>query len=140
MVSTVLTFNLNNELKYNVVLMVSSQYGNEALFFLTAVSGSLFVVLLSKFITNKFIEEIGLYSLYFFGLNGLFRDIINPKIVKFIPYYINESFIFSFSCSLIITIISLFFVKYVMLNYTQKVYDYFYDVLRMYIFTVKKIN
>lgn len=102
-----LTFNLN-EPQLGVVLMISSSHGNPALFLLSALAGSLVIILLAQVTpTNKIMLFWGKNSLVLLLLNGFFRDIINPKLVKSFPMsFIDQHLKALLLCSLV-TLISM---------------------------------
>ncbi|MBA3921663.1 MAG: hypothetical protein H0X31_08170 [Nostocaceae cyanobacterium] len=88
--------------------MVSSQHGHPIWFLVTALAGAFFLIFLSQIIpTNNFLLFLGKNTLVLLGLNGLFRDLLNPIIVQAIPpEALNGHFQIIMVCSLI-TILSL---------------------------------
>lgn len=105
------TFNLNNGLydqKFNTVLMVDSQHGHPIWFLVAALAGTFFLIFLSQITpTNSFLLFLGRNTLVLLGLNGFFRDIFNPMIVRAIPAEaLNGHFRIFIVCSLV-TIFSL---------------------------------
>ena len=80
---TLFTFDLNSPFDDFVVIMKDSTHGNNWLFLLTAITGSLSVILFSMFIpSNSTMNFIGRNSLTFIATSGLFHHFINPVFVK----------------------------------------------------------
>ena len=84
-----ITFNLNNGLSdknFKMVLMVGSQHGHPIWFFITALAGTFSLIFLSQITPkNSLLLFLGRNTLVLLGLNGFFRDIFNPWIVRAIP-------------------------------------------------------
>ena len=100
-----LSFNLNLAGTNFVVLMTSSDYGNNLLFIISAISGIAFIISLSLFLQGAlFVSKIGEKALYFLGLNGFFTHFANPIIAK-MP--LNSSWLMLTVSCLIITLISM---------------------------------
>ncbi len=83
------TFNLNkgfNDQDFSMVLMVNSQHGHPIWFLVTALAGAFSLIFLSQITpTNSLLLFLGKNTLVLLGLNGFFRDILNPMIVRAIP-------------------------------------------------------
>lgn len=83
-----LTFDLNKGPFKNssyYVDMASSSHGNIFLFMFTAISGSIFLISLSKLIPKiKPLIYIGKNSLIFMGLNGFFFSFINKRLIQWL--------------------------------------------------------
>jgi len=80
---TFLTFDLNTPFDDFVVIMKDSTHGINWLFLLTAISGSLSVILFSMFIpSNSIMNFIGRNSLTFIATSGFFHHFVNPVFVK----------------------------------------------------------
>ena len=85
------TFNLNKGLysrdgDFTVVLMVSSMHGHPIWFLVTALAGSFALIFLSQVTPkNRILLFLGENTLVLLGLNGFFRNIFNPMIVKSLP-------------------------------------------------------
>lgn len=104
------TFNLNNGLpkqNFTVVLMVGSMHGHPLYFLVSALAGSLALIFLSQITPeNKIILFFGQNTLVLLGLNGLFREIVNPIIVKNIPPEALQGHFNIFLVCLLVTILS----------------------------------
>ncbi len=90
---TLLTFDLNKGPFGNssfYVDMASSNHGNIFLFLFTAISGSIFIISLSKLIPKiKPLTYIGKNSLIFMGLNGFFLAFINKRLINWLSISLN---------------------------------------------------
>ena len=80
-----LTYDLNKGMFiipfYDAVIMVASSHGNPILFPFTALSGSLFILLLARVTPdNKLLLFSGANTLIIFGLNGVFYHFINDRL------------------------------------------------------------
>lgn len=87
--STLLLYDLNKgPFKKNgayYVDMASSNHGNTIMFLITAISGSIFIISLSKLIPKiKPLTYIGKNSLIFMGLNGFFLAFVNKKLINWL--------------------------------------------------------
>ena len=66
---------------YDAVVLVASSHGNPILFPLTAVLGSVLIMVLAKLTTeNKVLLFLGGNTLVIFGLNGVFYHFINDRL------------------------------------------------------------
>lgn len=111
---TLFTFNIN---PIRFVAMAHSSHGEPLLFTLTAISGSIFVILFSQVIpAHKNIIFIGQNTLILLGINGIFHHFINADIAKFLflrlpdqnlPIFIASMLLTSFSITLSIPCIFL---------------------------------
>lgn len=85
------TFNLNSGLfsrdgGFTVVLMVNSMHGHPLWFLVTALAGSFALIFLAQVTPiNRILLFLGENTLVLLGLNGFFRNIFNPIIIKNIP-------------------------------------------------------
>lgn len=100
------TFDLNqgwDNSKFRLVLMIASLHGHPIWFLVTALAGSLSLIFVSQIIPeNKTISFFGQNTLILLGLNGFFRDLINPSIVSLIPSgYLDSHWQIFVVCSLI---------------------------------------
>jgi len=91
------TFNLNNgffDPNFRLVLMISSIHGNPLFFLISALAGSMMIIFLSHLTPKvRILLFWGQNTLVLLGLNGLFRDIFNPKLNQFIPQnYLTTNF------------------------------------------------
>ena len=76
---TVLTYNLNNPYENFVVIIKESWHGNSIYFVITAIFGTLSVILLSTLIPkSSAISFIGQNTLILIGINGFLLHFINP--------------------------------------------------------------
>jgi acyltransferase len=101
-----LTFNLNTHLftfRKPVVLMAVSSHGNPLLFLITALTGSLFVILLADLTpANRIILFIGQNTLILLGLSGLFYSFVNDKVLIGMKDFLPKSNLLIFgACSLV---------------------------------------
>jgi acyltransferase len=88
------TFNLNRPYEHFVVIMKNSNHGNNWLFLLTAISGTLAVILIATMIpSNKILKFIGQNSLVFLCTSGIFHHFINPVFVKIMIPLVSESWL-----------------------------------------------
>ncbi|MGI9537792.1 MAG: acyltransferase family protein [Desulfocapsaceae bacterium] len=79
------TFDLNKGMFtipfYDAVILVGSSHGNPILFPLTAVTGSVVILILAKLTAdNKVLLFLGRNTLVIFGLNGVFYHFINDRL------------------------------------------------------------
>ncbi len=84
-----LTFDLNKAMFripfYDAVIMFASSHGNPILFPLTAITGSIMVILLAKLsVKAKSLAFLGANSLTIFCLNGVFYHLINDSLAKWL--------------------------------------------------------
>jgi acyltransferase len=90
------------------VIMVGSQHGDPIWFVATALAGSLGVILLSTCLGNSaLLGYVGRNTLVLLGMNGFFRDIINPPRVTRIPSELLQTHLSAFVICGAITIISM---------------------------------
>jgi len=111
---TLLTFDLNAPFKDFVVIMKNSTHGNNWLFLITAISGSLAVILFSMVIpTNTVMDFIGKNTLTFIATSGFFHHFINPLFVKLLIPIIQDFWmiVLSLAFSIVSLIISVPIVK-----------------------------
>jgi len=105
-VITTVTYNLNAPFPEFVVIMKESWHGNSAWFLITAISGTLTLLLLSTFIPqNKALDFIGRNTLILLGMNGFFHLFINLHVATRIENL--ESIWAVTLTSLVISILSL---------------------------------
>lgn len=80
---TLLTFNLNQDYDGFVVIMKTSQHGISTWFLLTALLGSLAIILFASLVPQrKILDYIGANTLILLGVSGLFHEFFNPYIVR----------------------------------------------------------
>ena len=97
------TFNLNS-----AVNMAGSRHGNLILFPLTAIAGSLFVILIAKLVpANKIIIFIDQNTLILLGINGFFVHFMNEKIASWIKVFLSDSHLIVFEICGMTTLISM---------------------------------
>jgi fucose 4-O-acetylase-like acetyltransferase len=79
---TFLTFNLNTPYEEFAVIMKESWHGWSLYFLVSAISGIVFVILLSTFIPeNGVIKYIGQNTLILIGTTGIFQNFVNLHII-----------------------------------------------------------
>ncbi len=86
------TFDLNKGMFlipfYDAVVLVASSHGNPILFPLTAVLGSVLIMLLAKLtVDSKVLRFLGANTLVIFGLNGVFYHFINDRLAIWLLSY-----------------------------------------------------
>ncbi len=79
------TYDLNKGMfiipSYDAVILVASSHGNPILFPLTAILGSVLVMVIAKLtINSKILLFLGRNTLVIFGLNGVFYHLINDRL------------------------------------------------------------
>lgn len=84
-----LTFDLNKGMFlipfYDAVVLLASSHGNPILFPLTAVLGSILIMLLAKLTADrKVLQFLGANTLVIFGLNGVFYHFINDRLAAWL--------------------------------------------------------
>ena len=94
---TLITFDLNSFINKHVldsrdtVVMSVSQHGDFFLFPVTALSGSLFIMLLSCLIpSNRLMNYFGKNTLVLLGMAGFFLHFINARLLDFFPTDLNS--------------------------------------------------
>lgn len=114
-----LTFNLNQgffDPNFRLVLMISSIHGHPVFFLVSALAGSMAIIFLSHITLKiRILLFWGQNTLVLLGLNGIFRDIINPKLNRFIPQnYLTTNFkilLFCLSVTLVSMIVCIPFIQ-----------------------------
>ena len=91
-----LTFDLNKGMfilpSYDAVVMVGSSHGNPILFLITAIIGSMMIMLLARLSSGqRFLAYLGANTLVVFGLNGVFYHFINDRLAQFLLNRFAES-------------------------------------------------
>jgi acyltransferase len=84
-----LTYDLNKGMFtipfYDAVVLAGSSHGNPILFPLTAVTGSIMILILAKLTAdNKVLLFLGRNTLVIFGLNGIFYHFINDRLAEWL--------------------------------------------------------
>ncbi len=83
------TYDLNKGMftipSYDAVVMVASSHGNPILFPITAIIGSVMIMLLARLSgQQKFLVYLGANTLVVFGLNGVFYHFINDRLAAWL--------------------------------------------------------
>jgi hypothetical protein len=99
---------LTVDLNFQAVYMVESQHGDPVWFVVTALAGSLGVILLCSCVgQSALLGYVGRHTLVLLGMNGLFRDIIDPTLVKRLPIELLQTHLSAFVICFVVTIISM---------------------------------
>jgi acyltransferase len=92
LVFTLFMFDMNSgpfKNSCNYVDMASSSHGNPIFFTITAISGSLFIISLAKLTpVLRTLTYIGKNTLVLLGLNGIFYNFINKRLIEWLNYNI----------------------------------------------------
>jgi acyltransferase len=106
LILTLLTFNLNDPYEGFKVVMKTSNHGSGGLFLLTAILGSLSVILIASLIPkNTLTDFVGRNTIILVATNGIFHNFINPYLVDILNFQ-DSAFQVTW-VSLLITVISL---------------------------------
>jgi len=82
LVIVLLTFDLNSPYEEFVVIMKDSFHGDSVWFLISALSGTLAILLFSTFIPrNRIINFVGTNTLILLGINGIFHAFVNIHII-----------------------------------------------------------
>lgn len=107
-----LTFDLNKGMFlipfYDAVILVASSHGNPILFPLTAVLGSLLIVIIAKMTTRiRFLCYLGGNTVVIFGLNGVFYHLVNDRLASYLILLHGNDGINIFLCGLAVSLVSM---------------------------------
>lgn len=85
----ILTYDLNKGMFlipfYDAVILLASSHGNPILFPLTALVGSLLVMIVAKMTTRlRFFCYLGANTVIIFGLNGVFYHLVNDRLASYL--------------------------------------------------------
>ena len=98
-------FNVNY---YNSVVIMFSSHGNFILFPITALAGSLFVILLARLTKpNRALIGMGQNTLLLIFLNGFFYHFLNPQLAQWAVTSVPGTFFSTLQVGLIVTVVSL---------------------------------
>lgn len=116
---TLFTYNLNS---VNAVNMESSRHGNALLFVVTAISGTLAMLCISCMTPNCIVLTfIGRNSLFFLGINAIYCEFINHKIIGLLISMLPDKCIYITCVSCLITCACLFSC-YPLIQFLNKIY------------------
>lgn len=106
------TFDLNKGMftvpNYDAVILVASSHGNLILFPLTALIGSMAIILLAKISTERrFLVGLGQNAIIIFGLNGIFYHLINDRLATGLLALLSGSHISILLSGIVVTFISI---------------------------------
>ena len=107
-----LTYDLNKGMFtipfYDAVILVASSHGNPILFPLTAIMGSVFVMVMAKLtIHSKFLLFLGRNTLVIFGLNGIFYHLVNDRLALWLVSQHSGDFFAILISGVVITCLSI---------------------------------
>lgn len=93
---------------YNAVMIMFSGHGHILLLPITAIVGSVFILLLAKAaFSQKLLILMGQNALVLFGLNGIFYHFVNARIAKWIAMNFSFTPLAIFGIGLLVTLASL---------------------------------
>jgi acyltransferase len=93
---------------FNVVIMEFFQHGDMLLFPLTALAGSLFILLLARLTpANRLFSTLGQKTMALFGLDGIFHHFVNARLAPWCIYYLDQTPVIAFFTGVVVTLASL---------------------------------